>query len=246
MSRWYRESIKNGQTSPCHLATFAVDRISYISLCKNRPLSLLDVGCGSGEQFDSISNRIGLEKINKKIGIEWSPAAVEKHKTKTIFDNVVHCQSERLPFSDREFDIVTSIENLEHLYVEDVITAIEELKRVAEYIILITPLPKDIINYWWLCCEIAEAKGDREFLGFEEFMGLEGAVHKSTVYPSSMIEAGFAFNSDVHGFYFAKSTNIDISKIKCAGMIRRNLPSKDCDFGEHYLSVLVDSLTMRI
>jgi len=246
MSRWYRESIKQGQTSPDYLAAFAVNCINPISVDLNRPLTILDVGCGSGEQFSNISNRVGLEKFSKKLGIEWSPSAVKKHQTKSIFDQVVHCESDRLPFADQEFDIVTSVENLEHLYAEDVRLAVEELKRVADYVILITPLPVDVINYQFLNREIAEASADVEALGFEEFMALEGAVHKSVVYPESMETAGFVYFPDNHGYYFARSSDIDTAKIKYTGMTRRPQPASDSDFRNYYLQVLQDSINIKV
>ena len=75
-------------------------------------------------------------------------------------NTVLLCSSDRLPVDQNNFDIALSLENVEHLYSEQVIKAIDEMKRVAKTIIISTPTPAMCINLPWLMPEIVEAIRD--------------------------------------------------------------------------------------
>lgn len=84
---------------------------------------VLDIGCGPRgtlEWADMASERIGLDPLvnsYKKLGIN-------KHKMK-----YVKSYSEDIPFADGYFDIVTSINSLDH--VDDLDKTIDEIARVT-------------------------------------------------------------------------------------------------------------------
>jgi SAM-dependent methyltransferase len=243
MSRPYREKHKeHGQTAPLELSDYVIKLIEEM---KNKPMSILDVGCGSGEQFKKISYTVGKETFSRTVALDWSTKAVDLLKTKDVYNEVYLAQSSKLPFKDQEFDVVLSIENLEHLYKEDVIPAIEEMKRVAKYIILVTPLPSHVINHHFLNGEISEAKSDKEYLNYEEFIVLEGTIHKSVVYPNSMNDAGFQTEAKSHGYYFGQSNNIDTNMIKFVGIPKTETPT-DIDLRDYYLKLLENSKNLKV
>jgi SAM-dependent methyltransferase len=249
MSRFYRDDLKlNGMTSPLYLSNYSIFVLDILyNQLLNRPISLLDVGCGSGAQMQRITNTIGEDKFSKRVGIDWSTNTVDLLKTQNIFDEVYHCESNRLPFADKQFDVAMSIENLEHLYADAVIPAIEELCRVATHVVLITPLPHNVINQEWLSKEIPAAEEDPESVDYAEYLVLEGTVHKSTVYPESMHQAGFISDGGVdgHGCYFGISNSIDTTKIKYVGLTENALPEAT-DFRQHYIKLLCDSKNLKV
>jgi len=249
MTRFYREDLRlRGMTSPLYLSNYSIFVLKNLhDQLLHRPISVLDVGCGSGAQMQRITNDVGIEKFSKRVGIDWSTKTVELLKTQNIIDEVYHCESDRLPFADKQFDIAISIENLEHLYVDAVIPAIEELKRVAEYVILITPLPQDVINQEWLSLEIPAAEQDNDPIDYAEYLILEGTVHKSTVYSESMHEAGFISDGGIagHGCYFGTSDSIDTTKIKYVGLTENILPDAT-DFRQQYIKLLYDSKNLKV
>jgi SAM-dependent methyltransferase len=218
MARHQRESLKLGQTSPGWCADFAIEKIKHINEQINKPLNILDIGCGSGNQMSNIQNQCGKDMFSKRVGLDWSPVAVERLHGSDIYDEVKLCQSSKLPFADKEFDIAISIENLEHLYVDDVKPALEEMMRIAKYIVVVTPNHSDVINHSWLNWEIHEASIDPEPIDIVEFQVLEGAVHKSVVIPESMVQAGFEIGQLDHGRYFAESDKVDLNKIVVIGI----------------------------
>ena len=236
--RAYREDLTvNGQTSPDYLLPFVVHRIADVINENKRSITVLDVGCGSGKQSKNLQDKIGSKYFKKVVGVDWSQPVVDKHKYLNIFTDAVLCKSSTLPFEDKEFDVAISMENLEHLYNDDVINAIKEMKRVANYVIITTPLPIEVINIPWLDSEIPLAEQDEEPLSAEEYRVIEGAVHKSVVLPESMRDAGFKHYGNYHGYYFAKSDEIDLDKIKFIGLDEEDV-DEDFNFNKLYVNLL--------
>jgi SAM-dependent methyltransferase len=216
--REYRETLAKGQTSPFYCGDYAIEKINQLYDRLQRPLSILDIGSGSGQMMKYIIDRVGKDKIVRLVGLDWSPTAVERLNLLDFYNQIFLCQSSKLPVSAKEFDIAISIENLEHLYLDDVIPAIQEMSRVAEHIIIVTPTPQDVINFNWLGREIPEAEHDTDPISDKEYQVLEGAVHKSVALPDSMITAGFEIGSRDHGRYFASSDGININNIIIKGI----------------------------
>lgn len=102
------------------------------------PLSgktLLDVGCGSGT---FVSDPAVTKNAKLVVGLDISREILKKAREKTDVAKLVQGDSSALPFSDFSFDVVTSLDALEHT--PDPLGTIEELCRVArEKIVLATP-----------------------------------------------------------------------------------------------------------
>ncbi len=220
--RLYRKQLVTaGQASPPDLGHAVVEILRGLrdSERDGRRLSVIDVGCGLGHQMALIKKALPdlFERIE---GIDWSPATVSKHQNDpdSVYDKVTLCGSDRLPYIDGEFDLALSMENIEHLYGQLCVGAVAEMARVAARLIVTTPLPSDCINFTWLYPEIVEAILDDIPLSEHDFVCLESAVHKSTVFPSSMVAAGFAQIGGGHGYYVGDSAKIDVRLIHSVGI----------------------------
>ena len=248
--REYRKKlVEAGQSSPTLLT------IPVIKLFRKHfgpGIKILDVGCGLGLQMKHIKSK--LENYFSYIeGIDWSPATVKFHSIKKSdpYDVVRLCSSDKLPYENNEFDICLSMENLEHLYEQKSINAINEMKRVANFIVITTPCPDEVVNYDFLHHEINAALYDPLPLKESEFICLESAVHKSVLIPKSLRKAGFRkFSKLNHSFFWAKSDAISLKEIICIGIRDINQQqtfindNKNSDYRGKYLNLLVDSLAL--
>lgn len=88
---------------------------------KERKLKILDVGCGTGALMKE------LRPYGEVYGLDFSERAIEfcKERGET---NLTLGSLDKLPFPDNYFDIVLSLDVLEHI--EDDVRAISEIKRV--------------------------------------------------------------------------------------------------------------------
>ena len=181
--REYRTKITQiGQNSPLYLNTPVSEIIESI-----KHSTIADIGCGNGEQCKLFKNNFKA----KFIGVDFSPATVDYLNKEKIFDEVYLCSSDKLPLKDKGCDISLSMENLEHLYIDQVYNALLELIRISNYIIITTPAPEYCMNLNWIIPEIKEAEQDDIPLSEYDYICLESAVHKSTIYPESMKKCGF-------------------------------------------------------
>jgi ubiquinone/menaquinone biosynthesis C-methylase UbiE len=92
------------------------------TFCQKRTLSILDVGCGTGKNMES------LAYYGDVSGVDISKEALQFCKKRGLF-NVKKGEAEKLPFKDDSFDVVCVLDVLEH--VED-IPAVNEIKRVLK------------------------------------------------------------------------------------------------------------------
>lgn len=257
MVRQYRLLITSaGQASPPELGHRVVDilKAHFHAETRSSPVSVLDVGCGLGHQMALIHS--SLPKLFSRIeGVDWSPATIEKHQAdaSSVYDQVTLCQSDRLPFQEGQFDLAISMENLEHLYGDASIRAIAELARVAKHVLISTPLPQDCINFRWIHPEIVEAIMDPLPIAHRDYICLESAVHKSTLFPSTMEKAGFKCLLGQHAFYLAESAQVHAEQIACVGI---ELPTgHPCapgapamatdDYQGNYLRLLAESASLN-
>jgi SAM-dependent methyltransferase len=94
---------------------------------------ILDIGCGprgSLEWADEAAERVGLDPLAD----EYLNLGASRHKMQ-----YVAAPAEKIPFDDDRFDVVASINSLDH--VTDVKAAVAEIKRVAKpgaYLLLVT------------------------------------------------------------------------------------------------------------
>jgi SAM-dependent methyltransferase len=99
-----------------------------IALIPDDIRSVLDVGCGNG----AFVNRL-VGKYDRICGVDRSEAALKFVQTEN------RCASaDTLPFSDQEFDLVTSMEMLEHLPEGIFQSALKELYRTSKRWVMIT------------------------------------------------------------------------------------------------------------
>ncbi|MBF0207310.1 MAG: methyltransferase domain-containing protein [Oligoflexia bacterium] len=88
---------------------------------------ILDVGCGKGYLLYEFTKIIpGIEVY----GIDISKYAIE-HALPEVKKNLIVGSAQKLPFSDRNFNFVYSINTLHNLYLFDLKSAINEILRVS-------------------------------------------------------------------------------------------------------------------
>jgi 2-polyprenyl-3-methyl-5-hydroxy-6-metoxy-1,4-benzoquinol methylase len=99
------------------------------------PSSILDVGCGEGILTEKWAIRlaegrvVGFDLDDPKLAAEWATRARPNLGFQTG-------DAKRLPYGDREFDMVTAIEALEHIPDPDRVVA--EMARVAASHLLVS------------------------------------------------------------------------------------------------------------
>lgn len=181
------------------------------------------------------------------VGIDFSPATIAYLQTQPIFHEAHLCSSATLPLATKSTTVSLSMENLEHLYYEDVYDALMEQQRVSEYMIITTPLPTEVMNLSWLMRELPEAMNDDVPLTEHDYTCLESAVHKSIVYPHSMAKCGFQMAwTGLSMVYFGKSSEIDLQHVVYDGIRRTQMeqptfPSRK----ERYVALLKECLRIN-
>ncbi len=102
-------------------------------------MKILDIGCAKGFLLYE------LKKINPNIdvfGIDISKYAIDNSKPE-IRENLLIGSADNLPFEDNIFDLVISINTIDHLNTEGCINAIAEIERVKKDNSFIT------VNSWF-------------------------------------------------------------------------------------------------
>jgi len=108
--------------------------------------TILDVGCGNGAFINTIASTF-LNKFDRIVGLDSSKAALKYVKVEKYNVSI-----SKLPFENKSFDLVTSLEILEHLPQEDFGRGILEIQRVAKkYIIITVPNKEDIEHLLAMC-----------------------------------------------------------------------------------------------
>ncbi len=93
----------------------------------------LEVGCGEGVISGKLHDRFGAV-----CGLDLPDAGLRADWRQITGPNFLHADAHRLPFNDNQFDVVVSVEVLEHL--TDPEAGLREIARVARrHIILSVP-----------------------------------------------------------------------------------------------------------
>ncbi len=145
--KWWSENLFSGKTEYEHLGNKvrmpSIDEFSEswmgsisekdrVKVRKHfkKYKSVLDVGCGGSPEF------YGIQKFKKLqyTGLDITPEIVDFNLARGI--NCVVGSANDIPFEDSSFDVVHSRHVIEHM--EDHKKPIEEMIRVAEYLVLIS------------------------------------------------------------------------------------------------------------
>jgi len=133
-------------------------------------MKVLDVGCGKGFlMYDLLEALPGLECQ----GIDISQYAIDRVKEE-VRPYVRQGLAQELPYPDKSFDLVLSINTLHNLFIYDFKKAIQEVNRVQKkdaYIVVESyrnESEKMNLFYWVLTCECFFATREWEWL-FQEY-----------------------------------------------------------------------------
>lgn len=103
--------------------------------------SILDIGCGEGSFLNTLQDSYSL------VGVDISRTALKHLEKQKIQSNIGS-----LPFKSKNFDLVSSLEVLEHLTQDTFANAVSEIKRVAnKYVILSVP-NEEPLEYFLVVC----------------------------------------------------------------------------------------------
>ncbi len=123
-------------TSKNPLQRFLIDRFQdsvAAEVKKLKPESLLSVGCGEG--FD-LKHVISFFKPRRVVGVDFDNGALKYARMQLPGVNFKKANATRLPFKDKEFDLVLALEVIEHI--KEFEKVLDEIKRVAKKFALIT------------------------------------------------------------------------------------------------------------
>jgi SAM-dependent methyltransferase len=125
---------------------------------------VLDVGCGKGFQMFELTQVLPGLQVR---GLDISTYAIANAhpEVKLLIDNGT---ASRLPYSDKEFDLVFSINTLHNLHNRDLFEALRELERVGKHKYVCVESYRDEIEktnllYWQVTCEQFNSPEDWEW-----------------------------------------------------------------------------------
>lgn len=100
--------------------------------------SILDVGCGTGQLLQALSER-GIPRL---VGLDSSHEALSRSKVPVVVG-----QAECLSFENGNFDLITCTEVIEHLANDVYQRSLNEIERVAkQYAIISVPFNENLIQ----------------------------------------------------------------------------------------------------
>ncbi|MBI1252521.1 MAG: methyltransferase domain-containing protein [Alphaproteobacteria bacterium] len=145
-------------------------------------MRILDVGAGKGFLLHDFAEACPGVEVH---GLEYSQYAIE-HAMESVKDRFVSGTAAKLPYPDKYFDLVVSINTLHNLFNYDLHDALKEMERVsrgAKYLCVEgyrNEREKMNLMYWQMTCRIfhtpqewafdfaqAGYTGDYEFIYFE-------------------------------------------------------------------------------
>ena len=145
-------------------------------------MRILDVGAGKGFLLHDFLQAVPGVEVR---GIDISRYGIE-HAMDSVKGKIVEGTAAELPFADKYFDLVVSINTLHNLFIYDLFSALREIERVgrsAKYLCVESYRnEKEKVNlmYWQLTCRAfhtpkewewifgeAGYTGDYEFIQFE-------------------------------------------------------------------------------
>lgn len=144
--------------------------------------SILDIGCAKGFLLHDLRRAVPHASV---AGLDISAYALE-HALEDVSSRLVRGTAGHLPFADKSFDLVVSINTLHNLRVVELDSAFREIERVgrgAKYVVVDTfrsEREKVNLMYWQLTCQCFHTpedwqwwfdrtgySGDHSFVSFE-------------------------------------------------------------------------------
>jgi len=125
---------------------------------------VLDVGCGKGFQIFELTQVLPGIVVR---GIDISAYAIE-HSKPEIKDLIDHGSAASLPYKDKSFDLVFSINTLHNLNNRDLDSSLREMERVGKHKYLCVESyrndsEKTNLLYWQVTCEQFNSPNDWEW-----------------------------------------------------------------------------------
>ncbi len=223
--------------------------------------TVLDVGCGAGLYGYLLKYswyRCGANKKFKQVdAVEFSEETVKELTKMHLYDNIFQTNAATLPLSDNSYDVVMSIECLEHLYKEDLETAIKELYRVSKDILIISTPPMGLCgNARWCIEEIDRIKKENKFITYDEYNEYINTLHKCCVDTDVFVKMGFQTFGSINDknelivdnieketrIYLGRKEKIDIDKfyISHATNKKNIINIKDKNYQEEMIEALME------
>ncbi|EKD99587.1 MAG: methyltransferase type 11 [uncultured bacterium] len=115
--------------------------------------SVLDAGCGNGVFLNYILSKAPRQKFTNLIGVDTCKTALKYVNTKKINASIT-----KLPFPDKSYDLVSALEVVEHLNVQDLGMALQELARTSNKYILISVPYCQILEDGFVQCPQCKSK----------------------------------------------------------------------------------------
>ena len=148
------------------------------------PRNLLDVGCGKGRWFALWSSSLPKCEIH---GCDLSPAAIKFAGEHYPYASLQANTQENLPYPDSHFDMVVSLEVIEHVPDRDGFVA--ELTRVLKPggLCLITTPCANRFSLNWFRAHLKPGGRIRTPYGVRWYMEIPGHLHRLTSREASLI-----------------------------------------------------------
>ena len=128
---------------------------------------VLDVGCGKGYLLYELTQVVPDLMVH---GLDVSRYAIKLGKQE-VKERLLVGNATRLPFKDKTFDLVVSINTLHNLYIYDLKKAVQQIERVgkrkSKYIVVDSyrgEREKVNLMYWQLTCECFYTPKEWEWL----------------------------------------------------------------------------------
>jgi SAM-dependent methyltransferase len=125
---------------------------------------VLDIGCGKGFQLLELTETLPGLRVK---GIDISSYAIENAHPK-VRNHIDHGTASNLPYRDKEFELVFSINTLHNLHNRDLDNALREMTRVGKQQYLCVEsyrneIEKANLLYWQVTCEQFNTPEDWEW-----------------------------------------------------------------------------------
>jgi SAM-dependent methyltransferase len=119
--------------------------IADIRRSGSQPVSILDVGAGSGDLLRHVRNNVDVES-SFLVGIEIGLKAAKSIQEEDIL--AVRADATKLPFPERSFDYTFCTLMLHHLGDEAAIDILREMERVTRRRIFVVDLERSALSYY--------------------------------------------------------------------------------------------------